>query len=204
MTSMQQCNESNPAQHWIFSQYYIKSQLDNSLCLTAAYYPSRNCTILPFKNYDYCNQQLPVKQRVNDLVSRMTLTEKINNLGGGNIGVPRLGITPNIWHEALHGISTDCGQTYNNNTGCPTSFPNPLLLGATFNRSLWREIGKTISDEGRSLYNQGVGGLFYLAPNINLFRDPRWGRGQEVPGEDPYLTGQYGMEYVNSMQYGSD
>eukprot|EP01084_Bolivina_argentea_P185890 320488_1 len=63
MTSMQQCNESNPAQHWIFSKYYIKSQLDNSLCLTAAYYPDKNCSSLSLKNFDYCNETLSVKQR---------------------------------------------------------------------------------------------------------------------------------------------
>ena len=79
-----------------------------------------------------------------------------------------------------------------------------MLLGATFNRSLWREIGTVISNEARALYNQGISGLFYFAPNINLFRDPRWGRGQEVPGEDPYLSGQYGIEYVKSMQSGQD
>eukprot|EP01084_Bolivina_argentea_P150739 263220_1 len=204
MTSMQQCNESNPAQHWIFSQYYIKSQLDNSLCLTAAYYPDKNCSSLSLKNFDYCNETLSVKQRVKDLVSKMTLTEKINNLGANNIGVPRLGINRNIFHEAIHGISTTCGQQYDGNTGCPTSFPNPLLLGASFNRSLWANIAKVMSTEGRALYNQGVAGLFYLAPNLNLFRHPLWGRGQEVPGEDPYVVGQYGIQYIRNMQIGED
>ena len=104
----------------------------------------------------------------------MTFYEKISNLGHWNIGVPRLGIPPNTIAECLHGVVTQCGEPYNNNTGCPTSFPNPLLLGATFNRTLWNTIASTISDEGRALYNQGIGGLYCFAPNINLIRDPRW------------------------------
>lgn len=78
-----------------------------------------------------------------------------------------------------------CGRA----AGCPTSFPHATLLAATFNESLWRTIGSTISTEARALHNQGIAGLSFWAPDINEFRDPRWGRGQEVPGEDPFLTG---------------
>eukprot|EP00484_Ammonia_sp_Unknown_P005082 CAMPEP_0197074090 /NCGR_PEP_ID=MMETSP1384-20130603/210934_1 /TAXON_ID=29189 /ORGANISM="Ammonia sp." /LENGTH=946 /DNA_ID=CAMNT_0042512931 /DNA_START=16 /DNA_END=2857 /DNA_ORIENTATION=- len=134
----------------------------------------------------------------------MTLAEKVQNLQSTNPGVTRLGVPSNLFHEALHGVVCGCGETYENNTGCPTSFPHALLLGATFNRSLWREVGSAISTEARAFANQGIVGLFFWAPDINLFRDPRWGRGQEVPGEDPFLTGQYVMEYSYHMQNGED
>ena len=70
----------------------------------------------------------------------------------------------NIFAEALHGILCDCGETYNGNTGCPTSFPHALLMGASFNRSLWKEVAIAISDEGRAFANQGITGLYYWAP----------------------------------------
>eukprot|EP01084_Bolivina_argentea_P020027 37274_1 len=183
---------------------YIHANDNLTLCVTAMYYPIKNCSDTPLNNYKYCNQNLTIDERVNDLVNRMTIYEKIDNLdAGSNIGVPRLGIPPNSIVECLHGVKSDCGATYNGNTGCPTSFPNPLLLGATFNRSLWNLIGKTISTEGRALFNQGIGGLFCLSPNINLFRYPTWGRGQEVPSEDPFLTSQYAIEYITGLQWNS-
>eukprot|EP01084_Bolivina_argentea_P263558 446125_1 len=134
----------------------------------------------------------------------MTLNEKVQNLGSTNPGIPRLGVPKNSFHEALHGVLVGCGAIYQNNTGCPTSFPHATLLGATFNRSLWRHIGEAISTEARSFANQGISGLYYWAPDINLFRDPRWGRGQEVPGEDPFLTGQYAAQFIYNFQYGED
>ncbi len=130
--------------------------------------------------------------------------EKVTNLENNNIGVPRLGMPSTRYNEALHGIVSGCGQATNGNTGCPTSFPHATALGATFNRSLWRRIGSAISTEGRALANQGIVGLFFWAPDINLGRDPRWGRGQEVPGEDPFLTSQYVMEYSYHFQHGED
>ena len=88
----------------------------------------------------------------------------------------------------MHGIVANCGATAknqqdgSNSTGCATSFPHALLLGSSFNRTLWSKVGETISTEGRALNNQGVAGLAFWAPDINLFRDPRWGRGQETQG----------------------
>eukprot|EP01084_Bolivina_argentea_P243621 408372_1 len=136
----------------------------------------------------------------------MTLYEKVQNLQrrGTGVGIPRLGVPANIFNEALHGVNCNCGETYKGNTGCATSYPHATLLGSTFNRSLWRTIGAAISTEARAFANQGITGLFFYAPDINLFRDPRWGRGQEVPGEDPFLTGQYVMEYSYNMQFGED
>eukprot|EP01084_Bolivina_argentea_P148527 259646_1 len=193
-------------QQWIYDNKtkYIVSNYNNSLCLTASLYPQRNCSQSPYSKYPYCNTQLPTEQRLNDLISRLTFYEKITNLDHWNIGIPRLGLPPLTIIECLHGAVTQCGQKYNNNTGCPTSFPNPLLLGATFNRSVWHAIAQVISNEGRALYNQGIGGLICFAPNINLIRDPRWGRSQEVIGEDSYLTSEYALQYVNGLQNGVD
>ena len=87
-----------------------------------------------------------------------------------NQGVPRLGVPPNQFSEALHGVLVGCGESYQNNTGCPTSFPHATLLGATFNRSLWQTIGTIISTEARGLHAQGIAGLYFWAPDINLFR----------------------------------
>eukprot|EP01084_Bolivina_argentea_P243365 408007_1 len=201
-----QCNigyDNNILQEYYYDKNtgYITSN-NQSLCVTAAYYPIKNCSDSPFNTYPYCNQNLDINTRVNDLINRMTIYEKIDNLAGSNNGIPRLGIPKNKALECLHGIFSGCGATYNDNTGCPTSFPNALNLGASFNRTLWNKIGIAISDEGRALNNQNIGGLFCFSPDINLFRDPRWGRGQEVPGEDPYLTSQYAIQYIYGIQYG--
>ena len=163
---------------------YIESSINNSLCLTAAYYERPNCSVSPLNTYDYCNPKLDFETRLNDLISRMTLWEKIGNVASSNNGVPRLGVPSNQVLECLHGVYSVCGEPFKGSTGCPTSFPNPTLLGATFNWSLWYNIGMVVSEEGRALNNQNIGGLFCFSPNLNLFRDPRWGRGQEVPGMD--------------------
>eukprot|EP01084_Bolivina_argentea_P304950 526750_1 len=153
-TMMAKCNKSNINQQFIInspSNEYISTEYNSSLCFTMGYY---NCTISPFKNYAYCNQELPTNQRVDDLISRMNLFEKTQNLGTGqNLGVSRLGVPKNYWAEALHGLRCGCGDTYNNNTGCPTSFPHALLMSASFNRSLWAAVGSAISTEARSFAN---------------------------------------------------
>eukprot|EP01084_Bolivina_argentea_P243628 408380_1 len=196
---------------WIMNypqKNYIASAVNTSLCLTVALYKYDNCSIEPFKSYDYCNQQLPAADRVNNMLSMMRISEKVQLLPSTtqqfSVGVPRLGLKPILYTEALHGVAVGCGKTYNKNTGCATSFPHALLLGSTFNRTLWAKIGQTISTEARAFYNQGMAGLFYWTPVINLFRDPRWGRGQEVPGEDPFLSGEYGAQLSYNMQYGED
>eukprot|EP01084_Bolivina_argentea_P243625 408377_1 len=199
--NMQKCDPSNTLQQFNINNGYISSIVNKSLCITPVFY---TCKSPQFSSYPYCNQNLLIEERVNDLLSRMTLKEKVDNLGSNNQGVPRLGVPNNAFHEALHGVLCGCGNIVNNNTGCPTSFPHALLLSATFNRSLWKNIGIAISTEARAFANQGLSGLFYWAPDINLFRDPRWGRGQEVPGEDPFLTSQYVMQYSYNMQYGED
>lgn len=163
------------------------------------------CTTYPFSHYPYCDSSLSVDERVKDLLARMTLAEKIDITASNQHGVPRLGIRNIIYGEGLHGVFAGCAEpASNSSTGCPTDFPNPTALASSFDRDLWRKIGFTIGQEGRALHNNHVDsgwvGLFFWTPDINLFRDPRWGRGQEVPGEDPVLTSQYAIQYIKGLQ----
>ena len=167
------CDKSNINQQFMVNGESIIAAYNSSLCVGVSYY---NCTIAPFNTYPYCNQELPVDDRVDDLIGRMTISEKTANLPSNNPGVPRLGVPPNHYGEALHGVLGGCATTlYNNNTGCPTSFPHALLMSATFNRTLWKHVGRVISTEVRSFDNlkQGSQALFRWTPDINLFRDPR-------------------------------
>ena len=115
-------------------------------------------------------------------------------------GVERLGIKPyDYWNEALHGVARN---------GRATVFPEPIGLGATFDTNLVKRIGDIIATEGRAKYNAAqaidnhsiYAGLTYWSPNVNIFRDPRWGRGQETYGEDPYLSGEIGVAFVKGLQ----
>ena len=138
--------------------------------------------------------------RAKELVSQMTLEEKMSQMLHHSPAIERLGIPKYCWwNEALHGVAR---------TGDSTMFPQAIGLGATFDEELIHDIADVISTEGRAKYNEFVKhedrdiykGLTYWAPNINIFRDPRWGRGHETYGEDPYLTGQLGMAFVKGLQ----
>jgi beta-glucosidase len=148
----------------------------------------------------YTNTALPFEQRVDDLVSRLTVEEKASQFGNWARPIPRLGIPGyNWWSEALHGVARN---------GLATVFPQAIGLGATFDPKLVHDMGVAISTEARVKYNE-VGydkdhgiyqGLSFWSPNVNIFRDPRWGRGQETYGEDPWLSGQFGKAFVTGMQ----
>src|SRR5215470_2067468 len=149
----------------------------------------------------YKNPNLPVEQRVDDLVSRMTLEEKISQLGHTADAVPRLGIPEyNWWNEGLHGVAR---------AGNATVFPQAIGLAATFDEPLMHRVADVISTEFRAKYyhdrhpdggTDWYRGLTIWSPNINIFRDPRWGRGQETYGEDPYLTSRMGIAFVTGLQ----
>lgn len=139
-------------------------------------------------------------QRADDLLKRLTLTEKAMLLGYRNEAVPRLNIPAyNWWSEGLHGVAR---------AGEATMFPQAIGLAATFDPELVQQVGNVVSTEARAKYNLALArgnrgmyvGLTYWSPNINIFRDPRWGRGQETYGEDPYLTSMMGLAYVKGMQ----
>ncbi len=148
----------------------------------------------------YLDTKYSFEERAADLVGRMTLEEKVSQMVYTAKAIPRLGIQEyNWWNEALHGVARN---------GLATVFPQAIGLGATWNRDLIYYVANTISDEARAKYNDAIKhnkhgiyqGLTFWSPNINIFRDPRWGRGQETYGEDPYLTGQIGMQFVKGMQ----
>ncbi|CAI9775433.1 unnamed protein product [Fraxinus pennsylvanica] len=155
------------------------------------------------KLFPFCQTKLPIRKRVQDLVSRLTLDEKISQLVNSAPAIPRLGVPPyEWWSEALHGVSGyGYGVTFNGRISSVTSFPQVLLTAATFDSHLWYRIGQAIGKEARAVYNAGQAkGMTFWAPNINIFRDPRWGRGQETPGEDPLVVGNYAVAYVRGIQ----
>ena len=138
--------------------------------------------------------------KINQLISQMTLEEKVSQLLYTSPGIPRLGIPEyNWWNECLHGVAR---------AGVATVFPQAIALAATFDTDFVRSVGDAISDEARAKYNEAIQqgnrgqywGLTFWTPNINIFRDPRWGRGQETYGEDPYLTGCIGTALVRGLQ----
>jgi len=140
------------------------------------------------------------EEQIKDLISKMTLKEKVSQLLYTSEAIPRLGIPEyNWWNECLHGVAR---------AGLATIFPQAIALAATFDEDFVREVASAISDEGRAKYNEAVKlanrgqywGLTFWTPNINIFRDPRWGRGQETYGEDPYLTGRIGLAFVQGLQ----
>ncbi|CAN0922632.1 Probable beta-D-xylosidase 7 [Linum grandiflorum] len=160
--------------------------------------PSTSSSLLPF-----CNPKLPIRERAIDLVSRLTLDEKISQLVNTAAAIPRLDIPAyEWWNEALHGVGwVGRGIHFNGTISKATSFPQVILTAASFDSYQWYRIGQVIGKEARALYNSGqASGLTFWAPNINIFRDPRWGRGQETPGEDPFITGKYAVSYVRGVQ----
>ncbi|KAF5726362.1 beta-D-xylosidase 2-like isoform X1 [Tripterygium wilfordii] len=154
------------------------------------------------KGLPFCQMKLPIQERVKDLVGRFTLQEKVRLLVSGAAAVPRLGIKGyEWWSEALHGVSNvGPGTKFGGDIPGATSFPQVITTAASFNATLWEAIGRVVSDEARAMYNGGMAGLTFWSPNVNIFRDPRWGRGQETPGEDPVLAGKYAASYVRGLQ----
>ncbi|XP_038686316.1 beta-xylosidase/alpha-L-arabinofuranosidase 2-like isoform X2 [Tripterygium wilfordii] len=155
-----------------------------------------------FAYFDFCNKSLGIDARVADLVNRLELKEKVGFLMSGAKGVSRLGIPKyEWWSEALHGVSNlGPGTQFSGVVPGATSFPQVILTAASFDTSLFEEIGKVVSTEARAMYNVGLAGLTFWSPNVNIFRDPRWGRGQETAGEDPFLSSKYGSAYVQGLQ----
>ncbi|MBC7251062.1 MAG: glycoside hydrolase family 3 C-terminal domain-containing protein [Anaerolineae bacterium] len=148
----------------------------------------------------YKEPSLPIEARVADLVSRMTLEEKVSQMVYDAPAIERLGIPQyNWWNECLHGVGR---------AGVATVFPQAIGLAATWNPDLLHRIAVAISDEARAKHHEAVRrgireiytGLTFWSPNINIFRDPRWGRGQETYGEDPYLTARMGVAFVKGLQ----
>ncbi|EST06953.1 Glycoside hydrolase, family 3, N-terminal [Kalmanozyma brasiliensis GHG001] len=165
-----------------------------------------DCSAPPLSTNGICNTSLDYYSRASALVSEFTTTELVNNTINFAPGVPRLGI-PNYqwWTEALHGVAGSPGVNFNpDNTaeyGSATSFPQIINLGATFDDALYQEVASHIANETRAYSNAGKAGLNMYSPlNINAFRDPRWGRGQETVGEDPLHLSRYAVKVVHGLQ----
>lgn len=154
------------------------------------------------QTYPFRNPDLPMEERVQDLISRLTLEEKVQLMKHQSPAIPRLGIPAyNWWNEALHGVARTQEKV--------TVFPQAIGMAATFDTEALRKMGDMTASEGRALFNEDLKagktgeiyrGLTYWTPNINIFRDPRWGRGQETYGEDPYLSGQMGSAMVRGLE----
>ena len=153
------------------------------------------------ENPTYLNTSLSFAERVKDLVGRLSLDEKVGLMSHTAAGVPRLNIPAyNYWSEALHGIARN---------GRATVFPQAIGMASTWNKELIQQVASAIGDEGRAKYHAALRrsgytdqyqGLNMWSPNVNIFRDPRWGRGQETWGEDPFLTGEMASAYVKGLQ----
>jgi len=153
------------------------------------------------ENPAYLDISLPFEERVKDLISRLTLDEKVGLMNHTARGIPRLNIPAyNYWSEALHGVARN---------GRASVFPQAIGLAATWDKDLILRVADAISDEGRAKYHEALKrngytaqyqGLNFWSPNVNIFRDPRWGRGQETWGEDPFLTGEMASAFVKGLQ----
>jgi len=150
----------------------------------------------------YLDTKLSAAERAHDLVGRMTLDEKVSQLEDWATAIPRLGIPDyQTWNEALHGVAR---------AGYATVFPQAIGMGATWDPAIVHAMGNVISSEARAKYNEAQRqgnhrifyGLTFWSPNINIFRDPRWGRGQETYGEDPFLTSKLGVAFITGVQGG--
>jgi beta-glucosidase len=167
-----------------------------SLLLSVSSMPAQ----APQKVDPYLNPDLPLAERVDDLVSRMSLSEKVSQMQNEAPAIPRLHVAEyDWWNEGLHGVAR---------SGHATVFPQAIGLAATWDSALVQRVADTISTEARAKYNDAIRhenhsiyyGLTLWSPNINIVRDPRWGRGQETYGEDPFLTGQIGAAFVRGLQ----
>ena len=180
----------------------MKKKISITLFLFASFFQ-----VLSAQTYTYPFQDpdRPLTERINDIISRLTLEEKVQLMKHNAPAIPRLQIPAyNWWNEALHGVARTKEKV--------TVFPQAIGMAAAFDAPALEKMGDIASSEGRALFNEDMKhgktgdiyrGLTYWTPNINIFRDPRWGRGQETYGEDPYLTGQMGSAIVRGLE-GSD
>ena len=179
--------------------YHLKNKMNKAIIFVCVCFLLSQTSFAQQKPF-FRDAGRPVDARVNDLISRLTLEEKVSLLGYQSKAVPRLGIPAyNWWNEGLHGVAR---------AGEATIFPQAIAMAATFDDGLVKQVSTVISTEARAKYNlstakgqhQQYMGLTFWSPNINIFRDPRWGRGQETYGEDPFLTAKMGTAYIQGLQ----
>lgn len=168
-------------------------------------YSFPDCVDGPLSKTTVCNSSMSAHDRAVALVGMFTFEELVNSTGNTIPPIPRLGLPPyEVWSEGLHGLDR-ANFTHGGEYSWSTSFPQPILTMAALNKTLINQIGDIIATQGRAFNNGGRYGLDAYAPNINAFRHPVWGRGQETPGEDAYcLCSTYAYEYITGLQGGVD
>ena len=181
-----------------YELYFKTNLLMKKLLLTTLL--TLTTTVLMAQSLPYQNPNLTAEQRADDLLGRLTLEEKVKLMMDSSPAIPRLGIPQfQWWNEALHGVGRN---------GFATVFPITMAMAASWNDALLYQVFTAVSDEARVKAQQAkrsgdikrYQSLSFWTPNINIFRDPRWGRGQETYGEDPYLTTKMGLAVVNGLQ----
>ena len=204
------CAAGDASQAWAWSPAdgTLRNGADGGLCLD---WGSQFSCAADGAGLPYCDASRSAGARAADLVGRLSAAEAFALLSanmivqplnyGTNLGLPARGVPPMWYGECCHGAVAACGAPGDaGGTGCPTSFPAGLSTGASHNRSAWAAAAAAVSVEARALYNQGLHGLACFAPNVNPYRDGRWGRGPEVVSEDPTLSGEYGAVFVAGLQ----
>ena len=200
----------SPSQSWIYNDSDGSIRLMQNLSLCLDFGSTFSCST-DGVGLTYCDATAAPAVRAADLAARLSAEEASSLLSsnmivqplnyGTNLGLPSRGVPPLWFSECCHGAVSACGSEGKyGGSGCPTSFPAGLSTGASLNRSAWALIGKFVSTEARALYNQGLHGLGCFAPNVNPFRAPSWGRGAEVPSEDPYINGEFGAIFAGALQ----
>jgi beta-D-xylosidase 4 len=190
-----------------YANYSSQSQPDlypQTLATLKLSFP--DCVNGPLKDNIVCDTSANYVDRAEGLIALFTLEELINNTQNSGPGVPRLGLPPHqVWSEGLHGLDRANFAKSGDEWAWATSFPMPILSMAALNRTLINQIASIIATQARAFNNVGRYGLDAYAPNINGFRSPLWGRGQETPGEDAnFLSSSYAYEYITGLQGGVD
>ncbi|KEF56515.1 uncharacterized protein A1O9_06702 [Exophiala aquamarina CBS 119918] len=173
--------------------------------VAAAEFP--DCRNGPLANNTVCDTDASVADRAKALVAVLTIDEKFNLTGNTSPGVPRLGLPAyQWWQEALHGVASSPGVNFSvsGDFSHATSFPQPITMGAAFDDALINAVATVVSTEARAFNNVNRSGLDFWTPNINPYKDPRWGRGQETPGEDPFHLKSYVAALIDGLQGGFD
>jgi beta-glucosidase len=180
----------------------MKTAFKTCLLAAALLFAKNNYAQSDYKSFPMWNTKLSFEQRVNDVVSRLTLEEKVAQMLNATPAIPRLGIPPyDWWNEVLHGVARTPFHV--------TSYPQAIAMAATWDSSSLKMMANYSAQEGRAIHNKAIEmdktgdryvGLTYWTPNINIFRDPRWGRGQETYGEDPFLTANMAAAFVRGLQ----
>lgn len=177
------------------------SSVTDDAFVTPPSYTDGVCDNKLIADLPFCNGSLSIDARVDDLVARIPLEETFGLLVNNASAIESLHLPAyGWWSEGLHGVALSPAVQFEDPTSFATSFPQVISLAGSFNRTLFYKVGEAISTEARAFYNAKHSGLTFWTPNINIYRDPRWGRGQETPGEDPFLTGEYAVAFVRGLQ----